>query len=64
MSTNWKELSEAEKESYITEATQLMTQYHKDLEKWEMEMIQSGHPDVVRSKILMKYKNTEEQNKK
>lgn len=63
MSISWKELSEAEKESYITEATQLQTQYYKDLEKWEMEMIQSGHIDVVRSKILTKYKNTKKENK-
>ncbi|XP_033304836.1 transcription factor A, mitochondrial-like isoform X2 [Bombus bifarius] len=63
LSTSWKELSEAEKESYITEATQLQTQYYKDLEKWEMEMIQSGHIDVVRSKILTKYKNTKKENK-
>lgn len=63
MSISWKELSEAEKESYITEATQLQTQYYKDLEKWEMEMIQSGHTDVVRSKILTKYKNTKKENK-
>lgn len=63
MTTSWKELPEAEKESYFTEATQLQTQYYKDLEKWEMEMIQSGHTDVVRSKILTKYKNTKEENK-
>lgn len=61
MTASWKELSDAEKESYITEATQLQTQYHKDLEKWEMEMIHHGHTDVVRSKILTKYKNTKEE---
>lgn len=61
MTTSWKELSDAEKESYITEATQLKTQYYKDLEKWEIEMIHHGHIDVVRYKILTKYKNTKEE---
>ncbi|XP_033175403.1 transcription factor A, mitochondrial [Bombus impatiens] len=65
LAISWSELSEAEKESYFTEATQLQTQYQKDLEKWEMEMIQSGHTDVVRCKMLTKYKkNTKKENKK
>lgn len=61
LTTSWKELSDAEKQSYITEATQLQTQYYEDLEKWEMEMINYGHSDVVRPKILTKYKNTKEE---
>ncbi|XP_003394113.1 transcription factor A, mitochondrial [Bombus terrestris] len=64
LSTSWKELSGAEKESYINKATQLSIQYQKDLEKWEVEMIHSGHPDVVRPKILRKYKNIEDKNEK
>lgn len=61
LTTSWKELSDAEKESYIIEATQLRTQYCKDLEKWEIEMIHSGHPDVVRPKILTKYNVTKQE---
>ncbi|XP_043521752.1 transcription factor A, mitochondrial-like [Frieseomelitta varia] len=57
MTENWNKLPDKEKEPYFTEAMQLKAQYHKDLEKWEMEMIRSGNSDIVRSKTLLKYKN-------
>lgn len=52
----WNELSEAEKEPFFAQATQRMTEYKKDLDEWEMKMMNSGHPDIVRHKTLMKYK--------
>lgn len=55
MALRWKELSNEEKEPYVDQAVHLLARYKIDLEKWEMEMIQSGHPDVVRAKTLMKY---------
>ncbi|XP_060812706.1 transcription factor A, mitochondrial [Bombus pascuorum] len=64
LTTNWKKLSDTEKESYFTESAQLRIQYLKDLENWEIEMINSGHFDVVRPTILTKYKVTKEQEEK
>lgn len=55
MSISWSKLSNVEKEPYISKTMQLLSQYKEDLEKWEMEMINSGHSDVVRFKTLMKY---------
>ncbi|XP_017757324.1 PREDICTED: high mobility group B protein 6 [Eufriesea mexicana] len=55
MAIRWKELSNEEKEPYVDQAIHLLAQYKIDLEKWEMEMIRSGHPDIVRAKTLMKY---------
>ncbi|KAF3422826.1 hypothetical protein E2986_09658 [Frieseomelitta varia] len=47
MTENWNKLPDKEKEPYFTEAMQLKAQYHKDLEKWEMEMIRSGNSDIL-----------------
>ncbi|XP_071856463.1 mitochondrial transcription factor A isoform X2 [Bombus fervidus] len=64
MTTNWKKLSDTEKKSYFNESAQLQIQYLKDLEKWEIEMIHSGHSDLVRSTSLKKYNVTKEQEEK
>ncbi|XP_017883939.1 transcription factor A, mitochondrial-like [Ceratina calcarata] len=53
---NWNQMSEAEKKPYTDKVTELMVQYRKDLNEWEMKMINLGHTDIVRQITLTKQK--------
>lgn len=60
MSTNWKKMSTAEKEPFVTQSTELMMQYKENLTEWEERMINLGHSDIVRQHTLTKSENIEE----
>ncbi|XP_012152233.1 mitochondrial transcription factor A [Megachile rotundata] len=61
MSTNWKKMSNIEKEPYVIRCTDLMMQYKKDLAEWEEKMINLGHFDIVRQHTSMKSENIGEE---
>ncbi|XP_076654774.1 mitochondrial transcription factor A [Halictus rubicundus] len=56
----WKKMSNEQKERFYSESSKLMEQYKEDLIKWEQNMINLGHPDIVRRSSLQKAKVEEE----
>lgn len=56
----WKNMPSDQKEHYIGEATKLMVNYKEELSKWEQNMVNLGHPDVVRRTRLQKTKVQQE----
>lgn len=45
------------KEKYIAEATQLYEKYKIDLKKWEKDMIQAGHDNLLKSDVKSNVKS-------
>lgn len=56
----WKKMSTEQKENYTDQASKLMKQYKEDLFKWEQNMVNLGHPDIVRRRSLEKTKEQKE----
>ncbi|KAL6447875.1 hypothetical protein ACFW04_000155 [Cataglyphis niger] len=49
MSKEWKNLTMEAKNKYTAEAAQLLEKYKTDIKKWEENMIQKGHQDLLKS---------------
>lgn len=60
----WNEMSNAEKKSYVDQATESMVQYRKDLYEWEIKMISLGHNDIVRQITLEKQRHVKNEQQK
>lgn len=54
VSKEWKNLTKEAKEKYVAEATHLLEKYKIDLKKWEQDMIQAGHHNLLKSNIKSK----------
>lgn len=48
MVLKWQQVGESEKQKYSEQVKKDMEKYTEDLRKWEVDMIKSGHHDVVR----------------
>ncbi|XP_076278163.1 mitochondrial transcription factor A [Lasioglossum baleicum] len=44
----WKTLPTEQKEHYFGQASKLMVDYKEELVKWEQNMVNLGHPDIIR----------------
>lgn len=54
VSKEWKNMTKEAKEKYVAEATQLRDKYKIDLKKWEKNMIQAGHQNLLKSNTKSK----------
>ncbi|KAL0821624.1 hypothetical protein ABMA28_005069 [Loxostege sticticalis] len=53
---DWLKLPASEKVKYEKQAQELMSKYKKDIEAWELKMINLGRTDLVRAKPLREKK--------
>ncbi|XP_070161922.1 transcription factor A, mitochondrial [Polyergus mexicanus] len=54
ISKEWKNLTIEAKNKYIAEAARLSEIYKTDIKKWERNMIQEGHQDLLKSTLKSK----------
>ncbi|XP_025157047.1 transcription factor A, mitochondrial isoform X2 [Harpegnathos saltator] len=54
LSNEWNKMTTEDKDKYYTEAKELQEKYNTDLKKWEQNMIQMGHFDLLRSNTKSK----------
>ncbi|EZA60716.1 Transcription factor A, mitochondrial [Ooceraea biroi] len=54
ISKEWKDMTMDAKNKYVTEATKLFENYKVDVKKWEQDMIQAGHHDLLKPSIKSK----------
>lgn len=56
----WKNLSSSEKEVYIQLAKDDKVRYYSEIKSWEEQMVEVGREDLLRRKVRLQSKNTEE----
>lgn len=54
ISKEWKNLTMEAKNKYTAEAVRLTEKYKTDIKKWEKNMIQEGHQDLLKSTLKSK----------
>lgn len=54
ISKEWKNLTMEAKNKYTAEAARLTEKYKTDIKKWEKNMIQEGHQDLLKSTLKSK----------
>ncbi|RLU25751.1 hypothetical protein DMN91_001909 [Ooceraea biroi] len=64
ISKEWKDMTMDAKNKYVTEATKLFENYKVDVKKWEQDMIQAGHHDLLKPSIKSKRDTNIDKNKK
>ncbi|XP_012219214.1 transcription factor A, mitochondrial isoform X2 [Linepithema humile] len=57
LSEEWKNMTTEAKEKYVVEATHLYEKYKIELKKWEEDMIQAGHHNLLKSNVKSNVKS-------
>jgi len=59
MAKEWRNMSADAKNKYVVDATKLIENYKIDMKKWEQDMIQAGHYDLLKSDAKSNKHNTD-----
>lgn len=54
ISKEWKDMTKEVKTKYMDQAKHLAEKYKAELQKWEEDMIEAGHRDLVKSSVKSK----------